>query len=123
MSKINMTRLVFAALAAWVAWMVMGYIVNMRLMTGAYAEMQAHMRPQADMNQLLPLGFAFGLAGFLILSWIYAKGYEGGSGVSEGIRFGFLIGLLFVMMGIVWEFIVFPVTRSWMALALVPSNR
>jgi hypothetical protein len=27
-------------------------------------------------------------------SWIYAKGYEGGSGVSEGLKFGVALALL-----------------------------
>ncbi|MCK4897984.1 MAG: hypothetical protein KAS38_04375 [Anaerolineales bacterium] len=31
----------------------------------------------------------------LIMAYIYPKGYEGGSPVSEGLRFGILIGLLY----------------------------
>ena len=48
---------------------------------------------------LLPLMFVGILFAMLVASYLYAKGYEGGSGIQEGMRFGVLVGL--VMLGYV----------------------
>ena len=37
--------------------------------------------------------FAGILVGMFAVAYIYAKGYEGGSGLQEGLRFGLLIGI------------------------------
>ena len=36
------------------------------------------------------------LFAMLVASYLYAKGYEGGNGLQEGMRFGVLIGLVMV---------------------------
>ena len=41
----------------------------------------------------LPLMFAGILVAMIAAAFIYAKGYEGGSGVAEGARFGFLLAV------------------------------
>ena len=41
----------------------------------------------------LPLMFLGILVGMFAISYVYAKGYEGGSGLLEGLRFGLLIGI------------------------------
>jgi hypothetical protein len=43
-----------------------------------------------------PIGMASTFLGILVLAAMYAKGYEGGSGVVEGARFGLLVGLFVV---------------------------
>jgi uncharacterized protein YqgC (DUF456 family) len=40
-----------------------------------------------------PMGIAATFIAIIILAAIYAKGYEGGSGALEGLRFGALIGI------------------------------
>src|SRR5207249_7493196 len=44
----------------------------------------------------LPLMFAGLFIAALVAAIIYAKGYDGGSGVAEGGRFGFLLGIFVV---------------------------
>jgi membrane protease YdiL (CAAX protease family) len=41
----------------------------------------------------LPVIFACVFVGALVAAYIYAKGYDGGSGVVEGARFGVLVGI------------------------------
>ena len=57
---------------------------------GRYSEI---FRPAADQMSYLPLMFVGTLIGIFFATWIYAKGYEGGSGLTEGLRFGVLMGL------------------------------
>lgn len=45
----------------------------------------------------LPLMFGGLLIAILVAALIYAKGYEGGSGIGEGARFGLLLGV-FVLL-------------------------
>jgi len=45
------------------------------------------------MNGFLPLMFGGGLLAMFVLAYIYSKGYEGRSGVQEGLRFGLLLGV------------------------------
>ena len=43
---------------------------------------------------------------------MYAKGYEGTSGVQEGLRFGVLVGLLLIGFAVVWNYVVLPVSGT-----------
>ena len=43
--------------------------------------------------------FAGILVAMIAAAFIYAKGYEGGAGVQEGVRFGALIGLFMAGSG------------------------
>jgi hypothetical protein len=45
------------------------------------------------MNGNLPLMFAGSLLAFFALAYIFAKGNEGGNGLAEGLRFGFVIAV------------------------------
>ena len=104
----NFRRLALAAVVAWIVSMVIGYVVNEILLKDVYAQFASIMRSQADMN--LPLGFAASLLGFFAFTYAYAKGYEGGSGMVEGMRFGVLVGILLICFAVVWQYVVYPVS-------------
>lgn len=106
----NFARVAAAAVAAWVAYLPIGYIVNEILLSDLYAANAAAMRAPEEMN--LPLGFAASLLGFFVFAYTYAKGYEGGSGVQEGVRFGVLVGFLLICFGTVWTYVTAPITSS-----------
>ncbi|MGH9349160.1 MAG: hypothetical protein ACRD26_18050 [Vicinamibacterales bacterium] len=106
----NFARVAAAAVAAWVAYLPIGYIVNEILLSDLYAANAAAMRAPEEMN--LPLGFAASLLGFFVFAYTYAKGYEGGSGVQEGVRFGVLVGFLLICFATVWTYVTAPITSS-----------
>ena len=89
----NYPRLVIAAIAATVVDALYGFVVWGQVLNREFAKYPAIYRPSDDMSAL-PLMFAGVLVGMFFASWIYAKGYEGGSGLIEGLRFGVLMGLL-----------------------------
>ena len=73
----------------------------------------------AELTGNLPLGFAFLLLAFFAFAYAYAKGYEGGSGLMEGIRFGVLVALVVVGFGHIWQYVMYPITASWAAAIIV----
>ena len=89
-------RLALAAVVAWFVDTIYGIIVWMMMLGGEFAKYPQVFRPQEAMTAKLPLMFAGGLLAMFALAYIYAKGYEGGSGVAEGARFGLLIAVFVV---------------------------
>jgi hypothetical protein len=90
----NYPRIVIAAIVATVVDAVYGFIVWGQVLGAEFARYPEIYRAGADQTAYLPLMFVGILVGMLFAAWIYAKGYEGGSGLLEGVRFGAVMGLL-----------------------------
>jgi hypothetical protein len=69
-------------------------------------------RPVGYLTANLPIAFAFMLAGFLVFAYVYAKGYEGGSPVVEGVRFGVLVALMIDAFAMSWWWATVPIDRT-----------
>jgi hypothetical protein len=104
----NLKRVAMAALACWVLYMGVSYVVHGVLLRPTYLKYTGIMRPEAQAASILPIGFAGALLGFFAFAYAYAKGYEGGSGVAEGVRFGVLVAIMICGFGTVWEYMVWP---------------
>jgi len=93
----NYTRIVLAAVAAFVIYFLAGGLLfTLPGMKTEFGRFPAVYRSAADIQRVFPIGMAAMLVAMLVLSFMYAKGYEGGSGVAEGLRFGALIGIFSV---------------------------
>lgn len=101
----NFTRVAMAAVAAWVAFLVVGSTVHSVMLEGIYPR-QPGLGPGAAGQGV---GFALALLGFLAFAYTYAKGYEGGQGPVEGMRFGVLVALMLVSFAAVWAYVVVPI--------------
>jgi hypothetical protein len=75
----NYTRIVIAAVAATIVDAAYGFLVWGKVLSGEFGRYPEIYRPNDDMSAM-PLMFAGILVAMLVASWIYAKGYEGGSG-------------------------------------------
>ena len=89
----NVSRVALAAVAAWIVDAVYGFCVYGKALESEFARYPDVFRPMAAMNGNLPLMFAGSLLAFFALAYIFAKGHEGGSGLAEGLRFGFVVGV------------------------------
>ena len=79
-------------------------------------------RTEAMTRTVMPVGVALALPGALVFVYTYAKGYESGPGLQEGLRFGVLVGLLLVAFGVAWSYVTFRVPVEfllWMAVATI----
>ncbi len=90
----NYARIVIAAIAATVVDGIYGIAVWGQVLSGQFGRYPGIYRSSADQTAYLPLMFVGIFVGMFFASWIYAKGYEGGSGLMEGVRFGAVMGLL-----------------------------
>ncbi len=89
----NIARLALAAVAGLVVEIVYGVVVYGMLLSGEFAKYPALYRSAEAGPGYLPLMFAGVFVAIAAAAVIYAKGYEGGSGVTEGARFGVLLGV------------------------------
>jgi len=95
----NYTRIAIAALVAFVVDSLYGFLVWGMALSGEFGRYPQIYRAAADQTSYLPLMFAGTLIGLFFAACIYAKGYEGGSGMAEGLRFGVLMGLFMAAYG------------------------
>ena len=115
----NFGRVAAAALVAWIVYLGLSPLVNNVLLADLYARHARVFRPQADMNVTFGLGAT--LAGFFVFAYAYAKGYEGGAGAVEGLRFGVIVGLLLACFGGVWSYVMMPVSGRFAVAMIVDA--
>lgn len=102
----NVTRLLLAALAAFVAYFVIGGLFFAASpLRNEFAKFPAVYRTQESMKPTLPLGMASMLVAMIVLAVIYAMLYKGGSGLFEGARYGALIGLFCVCSFVIHNYV------------------
>ena len=88
----NYTRIVVAAVVATVVDALYGFLVWGMVLNGEFARYPAVYR-LGENQSALPLMLIGVLVAMFFASWIYAHGYEGRGGLTEGLRFGALMGL------------------------------
>jgi hypothetical protein len=116
----NTTRLVLAALGATVVDGIYGFAVYGTALSRQFAAYPAVFRSAEDGPAALPLMFCGILLGMFAVAYIYAKGYEGGNPLQEGLRFGLLVGIFVAGYVIGVDYGILNIGRRlalWMALA------
>ena len=94
----NYSRLGLAALGGTVASFAFGFLVFW-LVPGLINEghkYPAVFRPKEEMKTVMPIGFVATFISILVVTIIFAMIHQGGSGTTEGARFGVLIGIFVV---------------------------
>lgn len=117
----NFARIAAAAVVAWIVSLPVGFLVNDVLLASIIAPNAGVLRPDAELMAKLPIGFVFLLIGFFAFAYAYAKGYEGGNGIMEGIRFGVLTALVVVGFGLIWQYVMFPITAALSIAMIIDS--
>jgi hypothetical protein len=116
---VNLGRLTAAAVVAWLVHIGLTTAVWSVLLPGIQSQNAAVLRAPGDMN--LVAGYAASLLGFFVFAYAYAKGYEGGPGLVEGLRFGVIVGLLLACFSGVWSYVMMPVAGSFAAAMVVDA--
>lgn len=106
----NYGRLIAAAVAATVVDAVFGFVVYGNLLTSQFARFPTLFRPVEAQAPYMPGMFLSIFVGMIVATLMYRKGYEGGSAVVEGVRFGLMVGVLTS----VW--------RQWIDYATMPFD-
>jgi hypothetical protein len=94
----NYSRLGLAALGGTVASFAFGFLV-LWLVPALFNEAHKYpavFRSKEEMMTVMPIGLVAKLIAILVVAIIFAMIRQGGSGISEGARFGVLIGIFSV---------------------------
>jgi hypothetical protein len=94
----NYSRLALAALGGTVASFAFGFLVFW-LVPGLINESSKYpgvFRPKEEMKTIMPIGIVAAFMSILVVAIIFAMIHQGGSGTTEGARFGVLIGAFVV---------------------------
>jgi hypothetical protein len=94
----NYSRLGLAALGGMFASFAFGFLV-LWLVPALFEEghkYPAVFRPKEEMMTVMPIGIAATFIAILVVAIIFAMIHQGGSGSTEGVRFGVLIGIFVV---------------------------
>jgi hypothetical protein len=62
-------------------------------------------RPKEGIKNTMPIGMAFMFLAMAVLAVLYAMLYQGGSGITEGARFGALIGVFSIGTFVVHNYV------------------
>jgi hypothetical protein len=91
----NYTRLALASVAAFVAYMALGGLIFGAIpsLKDEFLKYPNVYRSQQGQISHMPIGMAAMLLSMVVLTVLYARMFEGGSGLTEGAIFGALIGL------------------------------
>ena len=101
----NHSRIALSAVAATIVFFICGFLIFGLLIGQDFAPYAVVYRSQAGMQQHAPIGIISSFIAMFVMSFIYAKGYEGGSGLMEGFRFGALIGLFLACKCVADEYV------------------
>jgi len=94
----NYSSLALAALGGTVASFAVGFLVFW-LVPGLIKEghkYPAVFRPKEEMMKVMPIGLVATFLSILVVAIIFAMIHHGGSGTTEGPRFGVLLGIFVV---------------------------
>jgi hypothetical protein len=107
----NYGRLAITAVVATIVDMAYGYAIYGVGMASQLAAAPGVFRPIEAVNGKIPLMALGTLVGMLAAVYIFAKGYEGGRGAQEGLRFGILVGVLMTGYVLVGDYVVMNIGR------------
>ena len=89
----NYGRLILAAVVGTIVDACYGFVVYGLLLTSEFARTPLVYRSMDTQVAYMPFLFAGIFLAMLAAAFIYAKGYEGGSGLMEGARCGAALGV------------------------------
>lgn len=115
----NFPRVALGAVAAWILYFGFGFLVHRVLLDDIYLQHRPILRPEAEAMAIMPVVLGFSLIGFFAFAYTYAKGYEGGSGLQEGLRFGVLVGIMLCSFGAIWQYMVWPASTRLLVAWLI----
>jgi hypothetical protein len=88
-------------------------------LAGEFGRYPGVFRSMEAVTPNLPLMAAGGLVAMFALAYIYAKGYEGGGGLQEGLRFGVVVGVFMDGYVAVGNYVVMNIGRRLSAVMAV----
>jgi hypothetical protein len=104
---LNYTRIALSALGGFVAYFIVGGILFGVLpsLKDEFLKYPNVYRTQEGIKSTMPVGMAAMFVAIAALAVIYALIYQGGSGLTEGARYGALIGIFSIGSFVVHNYV------------------
>jgi hypothetical protein len=106
----NHRRIAAATATVWLVSIPIGAVIHHGVLGSVYAANAAAFRPDTDVVQRLPIGYAGLVLGFWAAAVMYAKTSPRSSSILGGIQFGLLIGAIVVSLAVVWNYVTLPIS-------------
>lgn len=91
--KVSKCRWLMATMAVFIFIFAFEYLYHGIFLVPTYEATASLWRPMIEMEAMFPFCLATKLAFSILLVWIFSKNYEG-KGITEGLRYGIMLGLL-----------------------------
>jgi len=115
----NGKRLIIATLAVFIAFQAMDYLIHNVILMSAYEATTKLWRP--EMMSLMWIMLLTGIFLSFMFVFIFVKGYEG-KGLTEGLRYGLIMGLFMNVPAAFNQYVVYPLplslTLQWLVYGL-----
>jgi hypothetical protein len=92
--RVRGARLLPAAVAAWIAYVVLDFLMHGVFLAGWWRAAEAYLLPPRDLLRLIPFGYASFAIYCGALTWLLARLRDGRLSVPAGARFGAVAGLV-----------------------------
>ena len=91
-------------------------------MADTYEALAAVFRPQEEIQSMMGIMFVSSAVGLWLFCFIFTKGYEG-KGITEGLRYGAMMGLFLGIPTSIDAYVIYPITQElamiWLASSVV----
>ena len=94
---VNIPRFLLSTIIGFAFLFGTDYVIHQNLLMSLYEQTSELWRPTETMMDFFPLMLGAQFLMSAITAMIFTRNYEG-KGIMEGVRFGFLLGLLFALM-------------------------
>ncbi len=107
-------------IVVFIVMQALGYVIHEVLMGDTYEKLASIFRPEAEMMDMMWMMMVSGAVMMFMFCYIFTRGYEG-KGIMEGVRFGFLIGLLMAGPMAIDPHVIYPVPAEVATIWLISS--
>lgn len=105
----NLKRFVIASIAVFLVFQVLDFIIHGMILRPVYESLKDVWRP--DMMSKMWIMYVGSLVLSFLFTYIFIKGYEN-KGITEGIRYGIIIGLFASIPYGFYEYVMYPLPLS-----------
>ncbi len=94
---VNIMRFLITVLAGFALIFGFDFVLHHKILADIYPQFAHLWRPEETMSEYFPLIIIYQVLLSMVVVFIFTRNYEG-KGIGEGLRFGFIIGLLLALL-------------------------
>ena len=105
----NVKKYIIASIAVYIVLMILDFIIHGVILADTYMTMEGVWR--TDMESFMWIMWVTSLVFSFGFVFIFTKGFEG-KGMAEGIRYGLIMGIFVMFIGMFNQYATYPISLS-----------